>query len=81
MTLLLIIKPCAHWLGRVQLFCNTMDHSLPGSCVHGISREEYGNGFSLPPPGHLPDPGIKPASPVSPTLQADTLPTEVTLSY
>ena len=25
-------------LGSVQIFCNTMDHSLPGSCVHGILK-------------------------------------------
>ena len=29
-----------------------------------------------PPPGDLPDPGIKPMSPVSPALQADSLPAE-----
>ena len=28
----------------------------------------------FPPPGHLPDPGIEPASLVSPVLQADPLP-------
>ena len=28
------------------------------------------------PPGDLPDAGIKPDSPVSPSLQADSLPTE-----
>ena len=26
----------AHSLSRVQLFCDPMDHSLPGSSVHGI---------------------------------------------
>ena len=25
-------------LGRVQLFCDSMDYSLPGSSLHGISR-------------------------------------------
>ena len=29
-----------------------------------------------PSPGDLPNPGIEPASPVSPALQADSLPTE-----
>ena len=28
----------------------------------GFSRQEYGNGLPWPPPGNLPDPGIKPAS-------------------
>ena len=37
----------------------------------GISRKEYGSGLPGPPTGDLPDPGIKP---VSPALQADSLP-------
>ena len=28
-----------------------------------FSRQEYWSGLSLPPPGTLPDPGIKPMSP------------------
>ena len=31
-------------------------------------RQEYWSGLPFPPPGDLPDPGIKSASPVSPTL-------------
>ena len=42
----------------------------------GFSRQEYWSGLPFPPPGDLPNPGIKPASPVSPSLQADSLPTE-----
>ena len=30
----------------------------------------------MPPPGDLPNPGIKPTSPAAPALQADPLPTE-----
>ena len=37
----------------------------------GFSRGEYWSGLPWPPPGHLPDPGIKP---VSPALQADPFP-------
>ena len=40
----------------------------------GFSRQEYRRGLPCPPPGHLPDPGIKPRSPA---LQADSLPTEL----
>ena len=36
-------------------------------------RQEYWSGLPLPSPGHLPGPGIKPKSP---TLQADSLPSE-----
>ena len=50
--------------------------SPPGSSVHGTSQEEYQNGLPFPPPGDLPDPEIKPASPMSPALQEDSLPAE-----
>ena len=40
----------------------------------GFPRQEYWSGLPFPFPGDLPDPGIKPASPVSPALQADSLP-------
>ena len=42
----------------------------------GFSRQEYWSGLPFPPPGELPDPGIEPMSPVSPALQAHSLPTE-----
>ena len=32
-------------------------------CPWGFSRQEYWSGLSCPPPGDLPDPGIKPRSP------------------
>ena len=38
-----------------------------------FSRQEYWGGLPFPSPGDLPDPGIKPMSPVAPTL-ADSLP-------
>ena len=48
-------------------------------------RQEYWGGLPFPSPGDLPDPGIKPTSPVSPVLQADSLPAhfqyEVTFSF
>ena len=45
---------------------------LPGSSV-GFSRQEYWSGLSCSPPGDLPNPGISPASPVSPVLKSDSL--------
>ena len=36
-----------------------------------FSRQEYWCGLPFPPPGDLPNPGIKPGSPA---LQADSLP-------
>ena len=50
-------------------------HQAPLSM--GFPRQEYWNGFPFPPPGNLPDAGIKPTSPVSPALQVGSLP----LSY
>ena len=49
----------------------TVDHPAPLSM--GFSRQEYWSGLPFPSPGDLPDPGIKPRSP---TLQADSLPSE-----
>ena len=42
----------------------------------GFSRQEYWSGLPFPPPGDHPDSGIEPEFPVSPALQADSLPTE-----
>ena len=39
----------------------------------GFSRQEYWSGLPFPSPGDLPDPGIEPGSP---SLWADTLPSE-----
>ena len=40
----------------------------------GFSRQEYWSGLPFPYPEDLPDPGIEP---VSPALQADSLPSEL----
>ena len=40
-------------------------------CPRGFSRQEYWSGLPCPPPGDLPNPGIKPRSP---KLQEDSLP-------
>ena len=41
-----------------------------------FSRHEYWSELPFPSPGHLPNPGIEPVSPVAPALQADSLPLE-----
>ena len=38
-----------------------------------FSRQEYSSRLPVPSPGDLPDPGIEPGSP---TMQADSLPSE-----
>ena len=46
----------------VQLFATpwTVAHQAPLSM--GFSRQEHWSGLPCPPPGNLPDPGIKPIS-------------------
>ena len=45
-------------------------------CPWDSLGKNTGEGVPCPPPGDLPDPGIKPRSPVAPALQADSLPSE-----
>ena len=45
--------------------------TLPAPLSMGLFRQEYWSGFPFPPPGDLPDPGIKPAYPASAVLQVD----------
>ena len=59
-------------LRRVRL-CEPVDCSPPAPLCMGFSRQGYWSGVPLPSPGDLPDSGT---DPWSPTLQADTLPSE-----
>ena len=60
---------CSVWLSAT--LWTVADHA-PLSL--GFSRQEYWSGLPFPPPRDLSDPGIELMSPVSPTLQADSLP-------
>ena len=53
-----------------------LDCSPPGPSVHGIFQARILEWVTIPSPGDLPDPGIKPMSPVSPALEVDSFPTE-----
>jgi len=53
--------------------CNPIDCSQSDSSVHGFPRQEYLSGLSFSSSVDLPDPEIEP---MSPALQADTLPSE-----
>ena len=57
--------------------CNHMDCSPPGSSVHGILQARI-HGLPCPPPGDLPDPGIKPMSLMSPALAGGFFTTSTT---
>ena len=50
-----------------------MDRNSPGFSVCGILQARIASGLLFPPPGGLPNPGIKPRSPA---LQADSFPAE-----
>ena len=54
----------------------TVAHQTPLSL--GFSRQEYWSGLLCPPPGDLPDPGIKPTSLMSPALAGGFFTTSAT---
>ena len=64
---------CAQSLSHVQLFAILWTVAFQAPLSMEFSRPEYWSGLPFFPPGNLPDLGIKPASPVSPALQADSL--------
>ena len=61
-------RVCVSMLSHVRLFTTpqTVAHQAPLSV--GFSRQEYWSGLPCPPPGDLPDPGIKTLSLASPAL-------------
>ena len=50
--------------------CDPVDCNLPGSSIHGFSKQEYWSGLSFLSPGEILNPGIESGSPA---LQADSL--------
>ena len=67
--------PCAV-LSRSITSDSLKPHGLQSArlfCPWGFSRQEHWSEFSRPPPGDLPNPGIKPRPPA---LQVDSLPAE-----
>ena len=62
---------------KVKLLSNVRPFVTPWTLAHqaapsmGFPRQEHWSGLPFPPPGDLPDPGIKLMSPVFPALQAD----------
>ena len=65
---------------HVQLFVTlwTLAHQDPLSM--GYCRQEYWSGLPCPPPGDLPDPGIKPMSLTSLVLAGEFFTTSAVLS-
>ena len=65
---------------RVQL-CNYTDCSRQAPLSMGFSRQEYWSGLPCPPPGVLPDTGIRPMSLVSPALAGGFFTTSAIFKY
>ena len=60
----------------VWFFVNPWTVTRQAPLSKGFSKQEYWSGMPFPPPGDLPDPGIKPAFPVSPALAGRFFTTE-----
>ena len=58
-------------LSHVRLLATPWTAAYQAPLSMGFSRQEYWNELPNPPPGDLPNPGIKP---MSPALQVDSLP-------
>ena len=65
-------------VGQLRLtLCDPVDCSLPCSSVlWDFPGKNTWGGLPFPSPGDLPDPGIKPMSPVSPALEGGFFITE-----
>ena len=61
---------------RVWLFATPWTVALQAPLSMGVSRHEYWSGLPCPPPGDLPNPGIEPASLMSPALAGRSFTTE-----
>ena len=65
--------PPSCMLSRSRLFATLWIVTPQAPLSMGFSRQEYWSGMPCPPPGDLPNTGIEP---MSPALQADSLPAE-----
>ena len=59
---------CVCLFSRVWLFMTPWTVGPPGSSVHGIFQASILDWVAISSPGDLPDPGIEPVYPASPTL-------------
>ena len=61
------------WVSLIQMYKYPGDKDHQAPPIMGFSSQEYWNGLPFPSPEDLPEPGVKLGSP---TLQADSLPSE-----
>ena len=67
------VRACTQLLSRIWLMTpQTIARQAP--LFMGFLRKEYWSGFPFPSLGDLPNPGIEPMSPGSPSLQVNSLP-------
>ena len=64
------LVPHAQSLNPVQLFVIPWTAAHQAPLAMGFSRQDYWSGLTFPPPRDLPNPGVKPASPVYSALAA-----------
>ena len=64
----MLASECAKSLSHVRLFATPWTVACQTPLSMGFSRQEYWSGLPFPPPGDLPDPGIEPATFMSPAL-------------
>ena len=70
------VIPDACEISRVWLFVTPWTVACQGPLSMGFSRQEHWSELPFPSPGDLPDPRIKPLSPVSPALSNGFFTTE-----
>ena len=63
-SILVVIQSLSH----IRLFATLWTGACQAPLSMVFSRQEYWSGLPFPSPRDLPDPGVKPASPVSPAL-------------
>ena len=64
----MVQRMCAQLLSHIQLFVTPWTVPCQAPLSMGFSRQEYWSGLPFPPPGDLPDAGIKPKSPAAPAM-------------
>ena len=62
---------CSCVLSHAQLFGPPWTAARKAPLFMGLPSQEYWSGLPFPSPGDLPNPGIKPSSPLSSALQTD----------
>ena len=72
----LLVCVCTCVLSTVQLFASPWTVAHQAALSMEFSRQEYRSGLPFPPLGDLPNPEIKPASPVAPAMQGGFFATE-----